>query len=284
MIDVPIVDTHLHIWDPVTLDYPWLTDVPPINRAHLPAEYREITAGFPVQKMIFVQCEAAFAQYRQEVDWVTARAAEEPRIRGIVAWAPLEKGEAARAALADLAANPLLRGIRRILQFEDDPAFCLRPDFVKGVQLLPEFNLHFEICIKGDDQFKNTLELVRQCPDVSFILNHIGKPYIKEGIMEPWAGYLRELAGMPNTWCKMSGLVNEADWDSWTAHDLRPYIDCVLECFGFDRVAFGGDWPVVTLAANWRQWVETLWEALGGCSDAERRKLFCENAETFYRV
>lgn len=283
-IDIPIIDTHLHIWNPGWLSYPWLADVPKINKPHLPEDYRQATARLNIEKMVFIQCEADFAQYREEVDWVTEQAKSEPRIKGIVAWAPLEKGEAARGDLAALAQNPLLRGIRRIIQFEENVGFCLQPDFVRGVQLLSNFDMHFELCIKGDEQFKNTLELVRQCPDVPFILNHIGKPFIKEKTMEPWAAYLKKLAGMPNTWCKMSGLVNEADWENWTPDDLRPYIDCVLEAFGFDRVMFGGDWPVCTLATSYRRWIETLWDAVSRYTDEERKKLFNNNAVMFYRV
>ncbi|MDP6523849.1 MAG: amidohydrolase family protein [Kiritimatiellia bacterium] len=284
MIDIPIVDSHLHVWNPETVSYPWLIDLPKLNRPHLPDEYREITNGLLIEKMVFVQCEADFAMFREEVDWVSEQAALEPRIKAIVAWAPLEKGEAAREDLAGLKENMLVRGIRRIIQFEEDTSFCLQPDFIRGVQLLAEFDLHFEICIKGDEQFKNTLELVRQCPDVRFMLDHIGKPFIKEGIMDPWAGYLRELARMPNTFCKMSGLVNEADMEQWTSDDLRPYIDRVIGTFGVDRITFGGDWPVCTLATTYGRWIQTLWDTVSGCNDDERHKLFHDNAEKFYRL
>jgi L-fuconolactonase len=183
-----------------------------------------------------------------------------------------------------LAACPLVRGVRRIVQFEKDDTFCLRPDFVRGVRLLGEFGMSFDICIKGDAQFQNALQLVRACPDVRFILDHIGKPFIKEKIMEPWATHLRELAAMPNTWCKMSGLVNEADWERWQPADLRPYLDRVFDCFGFERVIFGGDWPVCTLASPYRRWFETLLDAVKGCSDAERRGLFHDNGARFYGI
>jgi len=284
MSDTPIIDTHLHIWDPRELNYPWLADVPKLNGPHLTEEYRKVTTGLSIEKMVFVQCEADFGQFRDEIAWVTDQAGRESRIRGVVSWAPLEKGEAARDDLLGLRKNPLLRGIRRIIQFEKDHGFCLRPSFVKGVRLLAEFGLHFEICLKGDEQFKNTLEFVRQCPDVRFILDHIGKPFIKEKILEPWASHLRALAEMPNTWCKLSGLANEADWERWTPADLRPYIDHVIETFGFDRIMFGGDWPVCTLATTCRRWVETLGDALSGCRDEQRRKLFHDNAEMFYRI
>jgi L-fuconolactonase len=284
VIDIPIIDAHLHIWDIDHLDYPWLTDEPDINRTHLVSDYCEVTEGLNIEKMVFLQCESKSEKVTDEPTWVTAQAQEDPRISGIVAGAPLETGDSAREALEDLRAFPLLRGIRRITQSEEDDAFCLRPDFVRGVQLLSEFDLSFDICMDGDGQFKNTVELVRQCPEVRFMLDHIGNPFIKEGIMEPWAGYIRDLAALPNTWCKVSGMITRANAENWKLDDLRPYIEHVLESFGFDRVAFGGDWPVVTLASPLRRWIDALWDAVSGCSDEERYKLFHDNAADFYRV
>ena len=233
--------------------------------------------------MVFVQCECDPAQSPQEAEWVTEVAHTEPRIRGIVAWAPLEKGVASEPALARLAANPLVRGIRRIIQFETDGAFCLRPEFVRGVRMLPRHGLSFDLCI-NHLQLPNTIELVRQCPDVSFVLDHIGKPDIKAGLLDPWRAGLRELSRMGNVWCKLSGLATEADHAAWKAADLRPYIDHVVECFGFRRVMFGGDWPVSTQATDYPRWVATLDGALQGCSSEQLQNVYVRNAEAFYRV
>ncbi|MBI4024986.1 MAG: amidohydrolase family protein [Verrucomicrobia bacterium] len=284
MIDFPIVDTHLHLWDPQKLRYPWLDNVPLLNKPYLLSAYNKACGNVKVEKMVFLQCECDFAAYRQEAEWVTGLARQNPRIQGIVPWAPLEKGERARAEVAALARNPLIKGIRRIIQFESDVEYCLKPDFVKGVQLLADFNLHFEICIKGDPQFRNTIQLVRQCPRVKFILDHIGKPFIKERILEPWRSLLKELAGLPNAWCKMSGLVTEADFQKWTKADLKPYVDAVMECFGWERVMFGGDWPVAFQATTYPRWVETLEWALAGASDQQLRNIFRNNAIAFYRL
>ena len=284
MIDLPIVDTHLHLWDPQLLSYPWLAGEPAISSPHLLADYAKATAGLPIERMVFVQCEAEFSQFQAEADWVESQAQQDPRIQGIVTWAPLELGEAARPALAKLAANPRVKGIRRIIQFETDTEFCLNPDFIRGVQLLPEYGLSFDLCIKGDIQFANTLTLVRQCPGVQFILDHIGKPFIKEAIREPWATHIRALATLPNTFCKVSGLANEAAWNAWTPADLQPYLDTVFTAFGHDRVCFGGDWPVCTLATTYRTWAETLWTYAAAWNHQQRRKLFHDNAITFYRL
>lgn len=283
MPDFPIVDTHLHIWDLRRLRYPWLAGVPRLNRNHLIEDYRQACGGVPVAKMVFLQCECEPAQFQEEVEWVTEVAKVDPRICGIVAWAPLENGDVAEPALARLAANPLVKGIRRIIQFEPDREFCLRPDFVRGVQLLPRRGLSFDLCI-NHLQLANTIKLVRQCPEVRFILDHIGKPDIKGGVLDPWREELRQLAALPNVWCKLSGLVTEADHETWTAAQLRPYIDHVVACFGFDRVMFAGDWPVSTQAADYPRWVATLDDALRGCTAEELRKVYVRNAETFYRV
>lgn len=279
----PIVDTHLHVWDLGRLRYPWLADVPKLNRNHLLDDYRRACGPVQVAKMVFLQCECDFSQFQAEADWVTELAAAEPRLRGIVPWAPLEKGDAAEADLARLAANPLIKGIRRIIQFEPDPEFCLRPDFVRGVQLLARHGLTFDLCIHHR-QLANTIKLVRQCPDVRFVLDHIGKPAIKDGLLDPWRAELRTLAALPNVWCKVSGLVTEADHARWTDADLRPYLDHVFDCFGFDRVMFGGDWPVSTQATDYPRWVQVVDAFVASASPDEQHKLYVRNAEHFYRV
>lgn len=284
MIDFPIIDTHLHLWDPAYLRYPWLDGNPILNKPYLLDDYNRHCGPVQVEKMVFLQCEVDFAQFREEAAWVTELAKEDTRIAGMVPWAPLEKGEAVRADLeALLAENPLIRGIRRIIQFEPDIEFCLQPDFVRGVQILADYGLSFDICI-AHPQLANTIKLVAQCPNVNFILDHIGKPDIKAQLFEPWRSELRTLASFPNVWCKMSGLVTEADHQNWTPADLKPYIDHVLETFGFDRVMYGGDWPVAYQATEYPRWVETLEWAIQGTSEEERRKLFRENAIAFYRL
>jgi L-fuconolactonase len=283
MPDFPIVDTHLHIWDLGRLRYPWLASVPLLNKDHLIADYRRACGSVQVAKMVFVQCECDPAQAREEAQWVTDVAAIDPRIRGIVAHAPLERGDAVESVLMPLAANPLVKGIRRLIQSEPDDAFCLRPEFVRGVQLLPRHGLSFDLCI-FHRQLASTIKLVRQCPNVRFILDHIGKPDIKARLLDPWRAELRELARMDNVWCKVSGLVTEADFTRWTPADLRPYIDHVIDCFGFDRVVFGGDWPVSTQATEYPRWVATLDEVLRGCSRDELHRLYVRNAESFYRI
>lgn len=283
MLNFPIVDTHLHLWDPAKLRYPWLDAIPLLNKPYLLEDYRRACGNVQVDKMVFLQCECEFSQFMDEADWVTSLAAQDPRIEGIVPWAPLEKGDFARADLERLAKNRLVKGIRRIIQSEPDLEFCLRPDFLKGVQALPDYHLSFDICI-SHIQMANTIKMLRQCPNVQFVLDHIGKPDIKNQVFEPWRREIKELSEFPNVWCKVSGLVTEADQQHWKNEDLKPYLDYVIECFGFDRVMYGGDWPVAYQAAEYPQWVETLAWSVRGCSELELQKLFRTNAIEFYRL
>ena len=244
MINIPIVDAHLHIWDINNLNYPWIDDVPKLNKTFLIDDYRKATEKFNIEKMVFMQCEVESSQYRQEVEWVTRIAQnEEKRIKGIISWAPLEKGEAAREDLDYLKQNPLVKGIRRIIQFEPDMEFCLKPDFIKGVKLLAEYGYTFDICIAYMHN-KNILKFIEQIPEVPMILDHIGKPGIKEGKLDPWQDEIKQMASFPNVYCKVSSLATEADHDNWTIDELRPYVDAIFEAFTFDRTIFAGDWPM----------------------------------------
>jgi L-fuconolactonase len=283
MPSFPIIDTHLHLWDLSRLRYPWLASVPMLNRNHLIEDYRAACASVQVAKMVFVQCECDSSQFQDEADWISEVAQTDPRVRGIVAWAPLENGAAVEPALARLAENARVKGIRRIIQFEPDAEFCLRPGFVRGVQLLPRHGLSFDLCI-NHRQLANTIKLVRQCPNVRFILDHIAKPDIRSGVLDPWRDELRELSRFDNVWCKLSGLATEADPAHWTTDNLRPYIDQVVDCFGFNRVIFGGDWPVSTQATDYPRWVKTVDDVLAGCSPDELHRIYVRNAEGFYRV
>jgi len=283
MPSFPLVDTHVHLWDPERLRYPWLAGVPALNRSHRVEDYRRACGQVAVAKFVFVQCECDAAQSQAEADWVTELAATEPRLGGIVAQAALESGLAVEPALARLAANPLVKGIRRLIQEEKDDAFCVRPEFIRGVQLLPRHGLSFDLCVYHR-QLANVIKLVRQCPEVRFVLDHIGKPAIKAGQLDPWRADLRELSRMDNVWCKLSGLVTEADWAGWIPADLRPYLDHAVDCFGADRVMFGSDWPVSAQATDYGRWVAVLDDALGGGSADELHRIYVRNAETFYRI
>jgi L-fuconolactonase len=283
MLPFPIIDTHLHFWDTEKLHYPWLDNIPFLNRTFLLDDYNKACNGINVESMIFVQCECEPSQYRQEVEWVTKVAEEDKRIKGIVSWAPLEKGEKVRDELEILAKNKLVKGIRRIIQFEPDLDFCIRPDFIKGVNMLKDYNFTFDICISYKHN-RNTIRFVEQCQDIPMILDHIGKPDIKNKMVYPWKDEIKELSKFRNVFCKISSLATEADHKNWTMEDIRPFADHIFECFGFDRTVFAGDWPVSTLAADFPTCVETIEKLLKGYSETELKKLFHDNAIKFYKI
>jgi L-fuconolactonase len=279
----PIVDTHLHLWDPKRLRYAWLDGNPVLDQAYGLDRYNEATEGLDVEAMVFLQCEVDTAQYQDEADWIASLAKIDPRIKGMVAWAPLEKGAAVAADIERLARHDILRGIRRIIQFEPDLDFCLRPDFIEGVRTLADFGLSFDICV-DHRHMANVLKFAAQIPEVPMILDHIGKPAIADGVMEPWRTQMHQLAELPHVSCKISGVATEADHANWTDDELKRYVQVAIDAFGFDRVMFGGDWPVAVQAIEFRRWVAILDDVLASASDAERQKFWRDNAVRFYRL
>ena len=282
MDNFPIVDTHVHLWHPKQLRYPWLKDVTALNRPYLLNDYSAAHENLKIESIVFVQCDTHPDDALKETAWVTSLAAVEPRIRGIVAWAPLEEGRQVAPFVEKLAEDTLVKGIRRLIQGESVD-FCIQPNFVNGMKTLARYGLSFDLCI-FHPQLANTIRLVEQCPNIQFILDHIGKPDIKNQLFEPWKQEIKTLAEFPNVYCKISGLVTEADHENWASADLKPYIEHIINCFGFDRVIYGSDWPVSTLASEYPRWVQTLQEAVSGCTPEELKKLFHDNAIKFYRL
>ena len=281
---LPIVDAHVHLWNPEQFSMPWLADIPRLNRPYGLQDYREQTQGLPIIVMVYVEVGVEPQEALREAHYVAGLAREEPRLQVIVAAAPVERGVAVREHLASLVAiSPLIKGVRRNLQDEAEPDFCLHPDFVAGVRLLAEYNLSFDLCIKHW-QLPYVTELVRRCPDTAFILDHLGKPGIKQQLLDPWQVDLRALAELPNVVCKISGMVTEADHEGWQPTDLEPFINVVLDAFGEERVLFGSDWPVALLASPYHRWYETLEALTAGLPVSARRKLWAGNAQRFYRL
>ena len=278
------VDSHVHFWNPAAIDYPWLSGAPAISQPTFPVDLDTARGELTheLAGIVFVEADCNPAHALREAEWVTSLAAEEPRIRGIVAHAALQRGEAVRDELAALQRLPLVKSIRRLIQSEPN-GFSVQPDFVRGVQLLPEYGFSFDLCI-FHSQLGDVLRLVEQCPDVSFILDHMGKPGIAAGLTEPWKYQIRELAQRPYIHCKLSGVVTEADKQNWTAKQVRPYMEHILDCFGPQRVVFGSDWPVVNLAADYRRWFTLATETISHYSPAEQQMILHDNAVRFYRL
>jgi L-fuconolactonase len=283
MIDFPIIDSHIHLLDQKRFGYSWAAGAPKLNRDWTSDDLAAYAQPYRIEGFVFVEVDVDMPQYLAEAEWVESLTAKDKRVKGCVACLPLEKGEAIEPEMAKIAELPVVRGVRRLIQNQPDPDFVLRSVFLEGLKLLPKYNLLFDICI-FHHQLPNTLEMIRRCPEVSFVLDHIGKPGIKAGLVEPWRQRIREMAALPNVACKLSGVTTEADHAAWTRDQLRPYINHVIESFGVDRVMFGGDWPVSELAGTYRQWVDILDWATSGMNAVEKRKLFRDNAIKTYRL
>lgn len=274
-----IIDSHVHFWDPNNLSYDWVKGNETLDRSYLPTDYKAANGEHTVEGIVFVQAGADDAQNVAEVEWVESLDAP---VQAIVAHANLENEDGLQATLETLAAHPLVKGIRRNYQSEAD-GFAGQASFIKGIKSLKDYDLSFDICIKSH-QLDETIELVRQIPDVPFILDHIAKPNIAGGEFEQWATRLKTLAEFDNIGCKISGVITEADHVNWTQEQIKPYILTTIEAFGIDRVMFGSDWPVVNLAGSFTGWVETLENAIGDLSEDERQKLLMDNAMRAYRI
>jgi len=279
--DLTIVDSHVHLWDPHRFRMPWLDDNDRLNRPFGLSDFRQAADGLQVVGVVYVQVDVTPTYGLLEAEWV---AQLDDTVAGMVAWAPVDDGALLRTYLDRLTATgPRLRGVRRLLQSESDPDFLIAPDFLTGLQMLPEYNLSFDICIRHD-QLARTIDMVRACPGTAFVLDHLGKPDIRNARLDPWRDQISELAGFSNVTCKVSGLVTEADPTSWTPDDLEPFVAHALSAFGEERVLFGGDWPVVTMASSYRRWVDILTVLTSDLSVEAQRKLWAENARRVYRL
>jgi L-fuconolactonase len=285
MPSFPIIDTHVHLYDPVAIRFPWMSSVPQLNRPHGLSEFSRLTQGVTVDGLVFIEVDAGDGQHLEEARWVEAHGRDDARLRGVVASMPLEQGPAAvEADLAAFATLPHARGVRRLIQSHADEAgWALRAPFVAAVQSLAAHNLTFDLCIRHG-QLAEATELVRRCPQIRFVLDHIGKPGIEAGLLEPWKTQMRALAAEPNVLCKISGVVTEADHKFWTYDQVAPYVAHAIECFGFGRVMFGGDWPVSELATRYVRWVDTVDRVTAGSSEADLRSLYRDTAVAFYRL
>jgi L-fuconolactonase len=279
-LSAPVVDSHAHFWDPAALDYPWLDELPALRRGFGPAEFSAAAAGVPLLGVVFVECNCDPSQSLAEVEAVGRLALQDPRILGIVAFADLTAAEALGSRLDRLQEHALVRGIRHNIQ-GTEAGFCLRPDFVEGVREAGRRGLTFDLCATHD-QLADVVELCRRCPETRLVLDHCGKPAIREQRLDPWRAHIRELAVLPHLWCKLSGLLTEADHAGWAEEDLAPYAEHVAEAFGTERLMYGGDWPVLTLAGTYREWYQFTRRFTGAWSTAERAAFYGGNALRCY--
>jgi L-fuconolactonase len=278
----PFIDSHCHFWDPGLLPCPWLAQVPSIAGRHTPAELRAEAGPLMPRRIVFVQ--AGSEPPEDEMLWVEELSSvDERRIAGIVAFVPVDRGARTTEALGALRGRPLVRGVRHLIQDEQDLGFCVRPEFIAGVRRLGEIGLSFDLCIRHH-QLPPVIELVRACPGTSFVLDHLGKPPVRSGELDPWRENIARLAALPKVACKISGLVAEANPSAWTLAQLRPYVDHVVSVFGPERLMFGSDWPVVKIGSGYAAWARAACTLLESLAPAARETIFNQTARRVYRL
>jgi L-fuconolactonase len=247
-----------------------------LRRDFLIDDLRAVTADAGVTGTIVVEAERTI----EETEWLSRVAASGDLICGVVGWAPLAT-PAAISELERIASLPKMKAIRHPIHDEPDDQFVLRNDFNRGIAALKRFDLRYDILI-FEKHLPQTIQLVDRHPDQVFILDHVAKPRIRDGVLSPWRKNIRELARRANVYCKVSGMVTETDWHSWSEGDLSPYIETVLEAFTPKRIMFGSDWPVVNLASSYRRWIDTVRGAIAQLSSTERERILAGTAIEAY--
>lgn len=273
-----VVDAHVHFWDPERLHYPWLSDLEPLRRAFLPADYVQATHAVPIASTVVVEANVEPLESAREVGFFASLDGDAP-IRGIVAFVDLTDRAGAHPALERLRHDPRVKGVRHNIQGQPR-GFCLQPAFIEGVREVGRQGLTFDICITHD-QLKDAIDLVSRCGDTAFVLDHCAKPSIRDNSLEPWRSELSALAAHENVCCKLSGLLTEAG-PGWCDADIRPYADAAVEAFGTHRLIYGSDWPVLGLAGAYDDWFGFVSNLAREWTPDERTAFFSGNATRVY--
>jgi len=273
------VDAHQHFWRYDAREYDWIDErMGVLRHDFLPADLEPELARAGFDACVAVQAR----QSLDETAWLLDLAERHPFIAGVVGWIDLCSRDA-RRQLERFAGRPKLVGIRHIVQAEPDDRFLLRPDFGRGIVLLEEFSLAYDILVYPR-HLPVAAEFAGRFPGLRLVLDHLAKPVIRSGEIEVWARDLRALAVRPNVFCKLSGLVTEADWRHWTAEQMRPYLDVAFDCFGAGRLMIGSDWPVSTLASDYARTMGIVVDYLAQRPEAERAAVLGGNAQRFWNL
>ncbi|MBK3563617.1 MULTISPECIES: amidohydrolase [unclassified Streptomyces] len=275
------VDAHHHVWDLSVRDQDWITgpELQPIRRDFTVADLEPEARAAGVDRTVLVQT----ITVAEETPEFLALAEAHDLVAGVVGWTDLTRPDIADelARLRELPGGHYLKGIRHQVQGEPDPNWLLRPEVRRGLAAVADAGLVYDLLVLPH-QFPASVQAAASLPQLTFVLDHLGKPPVASGRLEPWETALRSLAALPNTHCKLSGLVTEADWKTWSTQDLRPYTDVALDAFGPDRLMFGTDWPVCTLAATYGEVAAATGELTDGLSAAERAEVFEGTATRVY--
>jgi L-fuconolactonase len=270
------LDAHQHFWSYDAAQYPWIPPGSPLHRSWLPDDLAVLQKPLGFDGSIAVQAR----QIVGESDWLLGLADKHANVKGVVGWVDL-RSDRVEADLARLAAHPKFVGVRHVVQEEPDDDFMLGKDFQRGISKLQAHGLTYDILIYPK-QLEAAIRLAENFPDQPFVLDHIAKPRIKDGTIEPWKSQVRRLAKSPNVHCKVSGMLTEADHKNWHAEQFRPYLDAVFEAFGPSRLMYGSDWPVCLFAGNYEQAFRLVDDYVRHLTESERAGLFGGNCERFY--
>jgi L-fuconolactonase len=273
------IDSHHHFWRYDATEYGWISDsMSVIRRDYLPTDLKPEIHAASIDGVVTVQVR----QTIEETRWLLELANEHEFIRGVVGWAPLAD-PAIRDHLDELAEEPMLKGVRHIVQGEADENFILGDDFNRGVAALKDYGFAYDILIY-ERHLPQAIAFVDRHPQQVFVVDHLAKPRVKENELEPWRTNIRRLAVRENVYCKLSGLVTEADWQRWTEPQLMPYLETVVDAFGPRRLMFGSDWPVCLLATTYRGWHDLVARFCSRLSASEQARIFGGTAEKAYRL
>jgi L-fuconolactonase len=281
---MPIVDTHQHLWDLSRFTLPWLKGAPKLDRSFLMKDYRQATEGLNVVKSVYMEVDVEPAQQGAEADYILdlIRQGDTPLVAAVISRRPGSEGFA--AYLVRYQDQPAIKGLRRVLHGADTPpGHCLETRFVDDIRLLGKKGLSFDLC-RRSAELGDAARLIDACPDTSFILDHCGNPSVRAKDLADWKAGIGRIAERKNVVCKVSGIVASTAPGPWTADDLAPIVNHVMDNFGPDRVVFGGDWPVCTLAATYSEWVSALQSIVANRPHADQKKLFHDNAIRVYRL
>jgi L-fuconolactonase len=272
-----IIDSHQHFWQPGRFDYPWMnSSLGVLYRDYLPDQLEPILAQNGVSKTVLVQASNSMEESR----WLLQLAADYPFIAGVVGWVDLMADDVDRQ-LDELTALPKFKGVRHLVESEPADDWLVQPQVLRGLKRLSTYGVSYDLLVHTR-HLKHIQKVVDACPGLKLVIDHMGKPPIASGEIETWRQELRQVAANEQINCKLSGLVTEANWTSWTTSDLRPYVDCALELFGSSRLLFGSDHPVCLLAASYERVLECFRELLNELSGDEQVKIFGGNAAQFY--
>ena len=274
-----IIDSHQHFWHYEPAKHAWIDDAMAVIRKDFePSDLAAVYKEHGVDGCVAVQADQTIA----ETDFLLKLSDEYDFIKGVVGWIDL-RGANLQNQLEVYQSKQKLKGFRHVVQGEADPNFLLRPNFLSGISLLEKYNYTYDILI-FPHQLGATLEFVKRFPNQKFIIDHIAKPYIKDGFFDGWAVLMREIGKQKNVFCKVSGMITEADYNLWTPEQIEPYMQLVLEAFGPERLVFGSDWPVCLVAGNYQQVKSLVTDFISKLSESEQKRIMGMNAINFYNL